>query len=280
MALMIQQQQTTQGEYLMRKVAAQQLPQMRNDTDFLLRLGQAESRDSARGAKSNAKSSAGVKFVAQCPRCSSVLAVALHGQVAVIECPCGHTFHANQPDKTTQQSQLMQQQQEQNQREDQLVTRSWRLGRPRAGTQGPTPANHANNPYLTEQQRQQLAVQAAHQEAIARELEREEKHQLEHEAMARSGAFAAHARAGQNSSPALAVRPLAAQRSMMGAMETRDQHNIGQQQQQRWQQQQQAHALTQGPPRAPNASVAQAQAAKVAQQQAAFRDPRGRAFRP
>ena len=139
----------------------------------------------------------------------------------------------------------------------------------RASITGP-PAN-VHPRYLTEQQQQQLAVQEAHQQALARNKQKEEQDILKQEAMARSGALAAMQRASSHSSPSLAARTLSAT-SMAAPTEAQKlQHSV---------RVVQAHAAAQTMAiRAANAAVAQGQAIKIARQEEMWRDPRGRAFR-
>ena len=146
----------------------------------------------------------------------------------------------------------------------------------RVGTGRPT---LASNPYLTEQQRQQTAVQEAHVQAIAREQLRQQQQQREDEAMLNSGGLRAMQQAGRYSAPVLAFRPLAAQRKLMESMvsEPEPLRALPQGAKPR------GHAVQAPHPslalRAPSAAVAQHQNALIAKQRQASRDPRGRAFR-
>ena len=135
-----------------------------------------------------------------------------------------------------------------------------------------TPAVSSHPRYMTEQQRQQLAVQEAHQQAIAAQKRKEDEDAVKQGLMSSSGAFAAMQHAGQHSAPALALRhsnamlPSAEQKRQLAL-----QHSMRVVQAQAT-----AHAQV---TRAPNASVAQAQAVKLAHHEEKWRDPRGRAFR-
>jgi hypothetical protein len=133
----------------------------------------------------------------------------------------------------------------------------------------------ASNPYLSEQQQQQQRAQAVHQQALARQQQRERDMQVEREAMEATGGLAAVQRAGRNGTPALTVRPLAAQREAMAALKVQHQ-----------QQQQQQHTTVMNALcfqaqqiRAPNAAAAQHEATLIARRRQAVRDPRGPAFR-
>ena len=147
----------------------------------------------------------------------------------------------------------------------------WRFGSQAARCKKPP----TSNAYLTEQEAQQHAVQAAHQVAMARDQQRQQQQQLEHEVRLSTGGIAAMERANQHAAPSLAVRPLAAQRSVMAAMAA--QHE--QLHEQQGQPIQHVVGRIPLPFRAPNAAAAQHEATLIGKQRQATRDPRGRAFR-
>lgn len=144
----------------------------------------------------------------------------------------------------------------------------------------------AFNPYQTEQQRQQLAMNQAHQQAIARAQQRARQEELDRLAMMRSGAQVAIEVAERNAAPGLAARPPPAlrreQQATADAATRQRRTSAGLYGGQRMDALEAAEHRS--PPlytvgRAPNAAAAQNEATLIARQQQARRDPRGRAFR-
>ena len=156
----------------------------------------------------------------------------------------------------------------------------WRASQQKDATQraaiqaAANPAVQSHPRYMTEQQRQQLAVQEAHQQAIASQKHRDDEEAVKRELMENSASAAL--RATHHSAPALALRPLSAQQNAMLPSEYQKRQLSLQHSMRVVHAHATAHAQA---TRAPNASVAQAQAIKIAQHEEKWRDPRGRAFR-
>lgn len=136
------------------------------------------------------------------------------------------------------------------------------------------PAVQSHPRYMTEQQRQHLAVQEAHQQAIASKKHKDDEEAMKRELMESSASAAL--RATQHSAPALAFRPLSTPQNAMLPSEDQKRRLSLQHSMRVVQAHATAHAQA---ARAPNASAAQAQAVRIAQHEEKWRDPRGRAFR-